>query len=130
VANLLNNSAKYQNERAGSSFAVTPSGSEALISVKGQRRGIAPEMQAQIFELFSQGERTPIGPQGGSASDCLWSGIWSDAWRECARDEPVEPARAVSFWCGLPCLPEEPEALTTPSPDLTTFLHWSHAASS
>ena len=41
------------------------SGEEAVITIRDHGIGIAPEMQHEIFELFSQGERTLDRAQGG-----------------------------------------------------------------
>ena len=121
VANLLNNSAKYQNERGRIELTVTRQGSEALISVKDNGVGIAPEMQAQIFELFSQGERTPDRAQGGLGIGLSLVRNLVEMHGGSVRAMSRGPGQGSEFLVRLPCLPEEPEALTTRSPDITTF---------
>jgi signal transduction histidine kinase len=65
VANLLNNAAKYQNEQGRIQLTVVREGGHAMISVRDQGVGIAPEMLSRVFELFTQGERAPDRAQGG-----------------------------------------------------------------
>ena len=121
VANLLNNAAKYQNERGRIELTVSREKNEAVISVRDQGVGIAPEMQAQIFELFSQGERTPDRAQGGL-------GIGLSLVRNLVEMHGGS-VRAVSrglghgseFQVRLPCLPEEPRALGVRAADPKAF---------
>jgi PAS domain S-box-containing protein len=65
IANLLNNSSKYTAN--GGKITVTLEVSEALacIKVSDNGSGIAPNLLPQIFDLFTQGERTPDRKQGG-----------------------------------------------------------------
>jgi signal transduction histidine kinase len=65
IANLLNNAAKYQNEKGRIELTADCKDNEAIIRVRDGGVGIPGEMLAQIFELFSQGERTPDRAQGG-----------------------------------------------------------------
>jgi signal transduction histidine kinase len=65
IANLLNNAAKYQNPGGEIRLTAARSGDEAVITIRDHGIGIAAEMQHEIFELFSQGERTLDRAQGG-----------------------------------------------------------------
>ncbi|HWA16856.1 MAG TPA: hybrid sensor histidine kinase/response regulator [Gemmatimonadales bacterium] len=65
IANLLNNAAKYQNPGGGIELTVAREGEEAVTTIRDQGIGIAPEMLHEVFELFSQGERTLDRAQGG-----------------------------------------------------------------
>jgi signal transduction histidine kinase len=65
IANLLNNAAKYQNEGGTIALTVEREGGTAVIRVRDRGIGIAPEMLSEIFELFSQGERTLDRALGG-----------------------------------------------------------------
>jgi signal transduction histidine kinase len=65
IANLLNNAAKYQNEGGTIALTVERDASSAVITVRDRGIGVAPEMLSEIFELFSQGERTLDRAQGG-----------------------------------------------------------------
>jgi len=55
VVNLLNNAAKYTDTGGGLiRMTVSREGNEAVIRVKDNGDGIAPELLRQIFELFTQ----------------------------------------------------------------------------
>ena len=64
-ANLLNNSAKY-TERGGHIWlTVERQGSDVVVMVKDTGVGIAPDMLAQVFEMFTQADRSLDRSQGG-----------------------------------------------------------------
>ncbi len=65
IANLLNNAAKYQNEHGHIELRVTADDASAVITVKDRGIGMSPEVLAEVFELFAQGERAPDRAQGG-----------------------------------------------------------------
>jgi PAS domain S-box-containing protein len=65
VANLLANAAKYTD--AGGTIAVSAErdGQHALIRVRDNGIGMAPEVLRRVFDLFAQGERSIDRAQGG-----------------------------------------------------------------
>jgi len=65
IANLLNNAAKYQEERGRIELRAELEDEEVVLRVRDWGVGIAPEMLERIFELFSQGERVADRVQGG-----------------------------------------------------------------
>ncbi len=65
VSNLLTNAAKYTEEGGEISLSVHRDGDDAVISVKDNGTGIAPNLLPHIFELFTQAERTLDRSQGG-----------------------------------------------------------------
>jgi signal transduction histidine kinase len=65
IANLLNNAAKYQNPGGEIHLSVERREKEAVITIRDRGIGIAPELLTEVFELFSQGERTLDRAQGG-----------------------------------------------------------------
>jgi two-component system CheB/CheR fusion protein len=65
VLNLLNNSAKYTQEGGRISLSVERQNELAIIRVRDNGMGIAPELLPSIFELFTQAERTIDRSQGG-----------------------------------------------------------------
>lgn len=65
VANLLNNACKFQRPNGCIEVIVEVDGEYGVIRVRDHGIGIAPEMQSRIFDLFTQGERTPELAQGG-----------------------------------------------------------------
>src|ERR1041385_7103205 len=65
IANLLNNAAKYQNDGGTIALTVEREASAAVITVRDRGIGISTDMLQEIFELFTQGERTLDRAQGG-----------------------------------------------------------------
>lgn len=65
VSNLLNNAAKYTNEKGTITLSVTKEGTDAIIEVKDTGIGIAPDILPQIFDLFTQADHTLAHSQGG-----------------------------------------------------------------
>ena len=65
IANLLNNAAKYTEPGGSISLTAEREGSELLVGVRDTGMGIAPELLHDIFELFTQAERSIERSQGG-----------------------------------------------------------------
>jgi PAS domain S-box-containing protein len=65
VSNLLNNAAKYTPQHGELSVSLEVQGGQAQISVADNGSGISPALLPHVFELFTQGERTPDRSQGG-----------------------------------------------------------------
>jgi signal transduction histidine kinase len=64
-ANLLNNAAKYTNHGGRISISTRRDGSDAVISVKDNGIGIAPNALSQVFDMFMQVDRSTRRSQGG-----------------------------------------------------------------
>jgi signal transduction histidine kinase/CheY-like chemotaxis protein len=64
-ANLLNNAAKYTNHGGHISIRTRHDLGEAVISVKDDGIGIAPNVLAQVFDMFMQVDRSTRRSQGG-----------------------------------------------------------------
>jgi len=64
-ANLLNNAAKYTNHGGRISITTRREGGEAIISVKDNGIGIAPNALSQVFDMFMQVDRSTRRSQGG-----------------------------------------------------------------
>jgi PAS domain S-box-containing protein len=65
VANLLNNAAKYTPQGGTIALSLEVKGGQATITVRDNGIGIGPGLLPQVFELFTQAERTPDRAQGG-----------------------------------------------------------------
>jgi CheY-like chemotaxis protein len=65
LANLLVNAAKYQPEHGHIEVRVECEPGWVAITVKDRGIGIEPELLSEVFDLFSQGERTADRRQGG-----------------------------------------------------------------
>src|SRR5262249_29020381 len=64
-ANLLNNAAKYSKEGARITFAASREGEQAVVRVRDEGIGIAPEMLPRIFDLFAQADVSLGRSDGG-----------------------------------------------------------------
>ncbi|HEY4582081.1 MAG TPA: PAS domain-containing protein, partial [Lysobacter sp.] len=65
VSNLLNNAAKYTPEGGEITLEAMPDGACAVVHVHDNGQGIEPALLPQIFDLFTQAERSPDRAQGG-----------------------------------------------------------------
>jgi signal transduction histidine kinase/CheY-like chemotaxis protein len=65
LANLLNNAAKYTPQGGEIRVVLERADGEVGMSVRDTGMGIHPELRPHLFDLFSQGERTPDRSQGG-----------------------------------------------------------------
>jgi PAS domain S-box-containing protein len=65
ICNLLNNAAKYTPPGGTISLALAASADEVEISVADTGIGMGAELVPQVFDLFTQAERTPDRSQGG-----------------------------------------------------------------
>ncbi len=64
VTNLLSNAAKYTPRGGEISLRVERSGGDLEIAVKDNGKGIRPEFQSSIFDLFDQGASGPMDGLG------------------------------------------------------------------
>jgi two-component system, chemotaxis family, CheB/CheR fusion protein len=64
-ANLLSNASKYSPRGAKVTFELRRDGSQALIRVSDNGRGIRPELLPRIFDLFVQGDQSIARSEGG-----------------------------------------------------------------
>jgi signal transduction histidine kinase/ActR/RegA family two-component response regulator len=65
VVNLLNNAAKYSENGGQIRLSARNVGDEVVISVRDRGQGIPPEKLPQMFELFTQGDRSLGRSEGG-----------------------------------------------------------------
>jgi PAS domain S-box-containing protein len=65
LSNLLNNAAKYTPEGGEIWVTAELTRGEVAIRVKDSGIGIPPQAQPYVFDLFTQGDRTPDRSQGG-----------------------------------------------------------------
>lgn len=65
IANILNNAAKYTQENGNLELRADVQASRVLIAVIDNGIGMAPEVAARAFDLFSQAERTSDRASGG-----------------------------------------------------------------
>jgi signal transduction histidine kinase/ActR/RegA family two-component response regulator len=65
LSNLLNNAAKYTTPKGQIRLSAACEGAEAVFRVRDNGIGIPPEMLSQIFDLFTQVDRSLAHSQGG-----------------------------------------------------------------
>jgi PAS domain S-box-containing protein len=65
VVNLLNNAAKYTPEGGRIELSTAIEGRDAVIRVRDNGVGIAPQLLERVFDVFAQGERTLDRSEGG-----------------------------------------------------------------
>jgi CheY-like chemotaxis protein len=65
IANVLNNAAKFTPEGGTIHVAVERHDREAVVRVRDDGIGIAPDLLPQIFDLFTQADRSPDRAHGG-----------------------------------------------------------------
>ncbi len=65
VANILSNAAKYTRDGGAIELEAQIDGPQVRITVVDNGIGMAPEMAARAFDLFTQAERTPDRSSGG-----------------------------------------------------------------
>ncbi len=65
VSNLLSNASKYSPAETTITLIAAQDGAEAVVAVKDQGIGLAPEDQQSIFELFGQVQPRSSAPDGG-----------------------------------------------------------------
>ncbi|QCP14457.1 response regulator [Pseudoduganella umbonata] len=65
IVNLLNNAAKYTQEYGHIRVKLQRDGALVRVEVADDGIGMAPELVARVFELFTQAERTSDRSQGG-----------------------------------------------------------------
>ena len=65
VSNLLNNAEKYTQQHGSLRVALQVQDGQAAMSVADNGSGIPPGLLPHVFDLFTQGERTPDRAQGG-----------------------------------------------------------------
>ena len=64
-ANLLNNAAKYTNHGGLITIASRKDNGEAVVTVRDNGIGIAPNLLSQVFDMFMQVDRSTRRSQGG-----------------------------------------------------------------
>ena len=65
ISNLLNNAAKYTQQHGALRVTLADEAGRAAVSVHDNGSGIPPALLPHVFDLFTQGERTPDRAQGG-----------------------------------------------------------------
>lgn len=65
ISNLLSNAARYTADGGQIRVSLTREGGNAILRVDDNGSGIDPQFMPYVFDLFTQGKRTPDRSQGG-----------------------------------------------------------------
>lgn len=111
ISNLLVNAAKFTDEGGQIWLSAAQEGTETVVRVRDNGPGIAPEMLAHVFELFTQDDRTLSRSKGG-----LGIGLTMVKNLVEMHDGKVEVfsegmGLGCEFVIRLPSLPDRPERL-------------------
>jgi signal transduction histidine kinase len=113
IANLLNNAAKYQNDGGTIALTVEREASAAVITVRDRGIGISTDMLQEIFELFTQGERTLDRAQGGLGIGLSLVKTVVELHGGSVSAASEGPGRGSEFALRLPCLLQELDGYRT-----------------
>ncbi len=108
VFNLLNNAAKYTEPGGRIWLTAGREGTEAVVRVLDTGVGIAPELLPRVFDLFTQGERTPDRSQGGLGLGLTLVRNLVELHGGTVRARSEGPGKGSEFILRLPALPAAP----------------------
>jgi CheY-like chemotaxis protein len=106
VANLLNNAAKYTEERGHIGLTVERDGGEAVVRVRDTGVGIPAEMLAQVFDLFTQVTHSLERSQGGLGIGLTLARSLVEMHGGSVRAHSDGPGQGSEFVVRLPVLTE------------------------
>jgi len=114
VSNLLNNAAKYTQQHGRIEIEVGERDGDAVVTVRDNGNGIAPALLPHVFDLFTQGERTPDRAQGGLGLGLtLVKSICAHHGGSVAAAS-AGPGQGSSFTIALPAIAAAPERAPLP----------------
>ncbi|MFC5458602.1 hybrid sensor histidine kinase/response regulator [Massilia niabensis] len=116
VANLLNNAAKYTAQGGEITLAVELHGSQARIVVTDTGIGIEDKLLPHVFDLFTQGARTPDRTQGGLGLGLALVKSIVTLHGGTVQAESAGPGKGSRFTIALPVLAEEAAAHEAAAP--------------
>ena len=97
-SNLVNNSAKYSEQRGVIQVSAESQGDEVVVRVTDRGIGIPADHLPRIFDMFAQVERRPRDHKADWVLACLWSSAWSRC--TAAQSSPIAMVRprAANSW--------------------------------
>jgi CheY-like chemotaxis protein/anti-sigma regulatory factor (Ser/Thr protein kinase) len=107
ILNLLNNSAKYTPEGGHIRLAVGTEDHQAVVRVRDDGVGIAPELLPKVFDLFTQAERTLDRSQGGLGIGLTLVKKLTDMHGGTVEADSAGSGRGSEFVLRLPLLSQE-----------------------
>jgi PAS domain S-box-containing protein len=115
VFNLLNNAAKYTNPGGKIWLTVEREGEEAVVRVRDNGAGMQADLVPKVFDLFTQGERTPDRSQGGLGLGLALVKRLVEMHGGTVAAHSAGPGKGSEFVVRLPALPAAVEAPPQPA---------------
>jgi two-component system CheB/CheR fusion protein len=114
IFNVLNNAAKYTDPGGRIGLTVEREGAEAVVRVRDNGSGMAPDLLPKVFDLFTQGNRPPNRGQNGLGVGLTLVKQLVEMHGGTVEAHSEGPGKGSEFVVRLPALP--PEAVTKPRP--------------
>jgi PAS domain S-box-containing protein len=114
VFNLLNNAAKYTDRGGRIWLTVERQGAQAVVRVRDNGPGMKADLVPIVFDLFTQGERTPDRSQGGLGLGLTLVKRLVELHGGTVEARSEGPGKGSEFTVRLPALPAE-EAKPAPT---------------
>jgi CheY-like chemotaxis protein/two-component sensor histidine kinase len=122
LSNLLNNAAKYMDRGGNIQVAAERRGDEAVVRIRDEGIGIAPEHLPHVFDLFSQIDRSLNRSQSGLGIGLalVRSLVEMHGGQIEANSEGLD--QGSEFIVALPLAPPQPERATQPDAPASALL--------
>ena len=119
LTNLLSNAAKYTNDGGHVELGAQCDGAQAVITVRDDGIGLAPEAQAQIFEMFSQVAPAIERSEGGLGIGLALSRGLVELHGGSIAVRSAGAGQGSEFTVSLPCLvaPDAPAPAAASAPE-------------
>jgi CheY-like chemotaxis protein len=117
LVNLLNNAAKYTREGGQLMLTTEVRSSQVLIQVSDNGIGMAPELVARAFDMFTQAERSPDRSSGGLGLGLALVKSLVQLHRGTVSCESAGLGKGSTFTVCLPRLLTEERQLEVPAAD-------------
>lgn len=106
LSNLISNASKYGEERGTIELDVEATGSEVVLQVRDDGRGIQPEVLPHVFDFFTQGDQSFARLKGGLGVGLAVVRMIVEEHGGTAEAESAGPGRGSTFRLRLPLLRE------------------------
>ncbi len=125
AANLINNAIKFTPEGGRVRVALTEDGDEALLSVSDTGIGIDPAFLPQVFERFTQADKSPTRAHGGLGLGLTIARHLVELHGGSIEADSSGPGSGATFTVRLPRLAVRTEAHELATMSLTRMPGWS-----
>jgi PAS domain S-box-containing protein len=109
IFNLLNNAAKFTDPGGRIWLSIESEGESAVLRVRDSGSGMKAELVAKVFDIFTQGERTPDRSQGGLGLGLTLVKRLVEMHGGSVEAQSEGPGEGSEFTVRLPALPIEPK---------------------